>query len=377
MTKLYILLAVSIVLAYLYENTYVPTLNGPKRPKYLYVALVAVLICFNGFRGEYNDTWTYRDAYVHLVKGFPEAWEHLSWDLGDNPGFELIQSWFKTYNTDVHLLLMFFGFWTVLFDMQFIKRYSINLVFGVYLFFTTGCYVFTLAAIKQCMAVAICLMAIPYANDRKWGRFLLLVLFSSLFHPYSLLYLIVPFMYFRPWTKASYVLLAIIVAGGLLLEPLLGTVVDITAALGKEYSENSFRGEGISIIRLLACAAPVILSFAYRREIFRDSTREQHLFVNLSMIYAGILFVGLFGNPMYFSRLALYFAIMPVIALPWMLSKINPRYRQLITAVAVVGYFGYFYYTHAIETHFDSSYSALTLQQFWHYLYEALSGGAA
>ena len=377
MTKLYILLAVSLVLAYLYEYSFVNTLNGPKRPRFFYVVLVTILICFNGFRGEYNDTWTYRDSYTHLVLGFPEAWEDFSWNLGDNPGFGLIQSWFKTHNTDVHLLLMFFGFWTVLFHMQFIKRFSANFLFCVYLFFTIGCYVFTLAAIKQCMATAICLIAIPYANDRKWGRYLLLVLFSSLFHPYSLLYLIVPFMYFRPWTKFSYILLAGIVVIGLLLEPLLGTVVDITTAIGEGYTENSFKGEGISIVRLLACGAPVILSFVYRKELFEDSHREQHLFVNLSMIYAGILFVGMFGNPLYFSRLASYFAMMPVIALPWMLSKINRRDGRLITIIAVFGYFGFFYYTNAIESHFDDSYSALTLPQFLRYLSEALFGGAA
>lgn len=103
MGKLYALLAVSVLLAYLYEHTYFSTLRGPKKPTIFYVALVTILICFAGFRGAYNDTWNYRDVYTYLAKGFPEAWDTISWSLGENPAFNIIQAWFKTYDTDVHL----------------------------------------------------------------------------------------------------------------------------------------------------------------------------------------------------------------------------------------------------------------------------------
>lgn len=376
MVKLYILLAVSIALAWLYENSYVHTRIGPRRPEFIYVILVAILICFNGFRGSYNDTWTYRDSYTYLVQGFPEGWDDITWNLGSNPGFRLIETWLKTYNTDVHLFLMFFAFWTVLFYMLFLKRHSTKFVFSIYLFFTMGCYVFTLAAIKQCMATAICLLALPYAIDKKWTPYIGLVLLSSLFHPYSLMYLIVPFMFFKPWGKTSYVLLFGIIALGLLLQPLLGTVIDITTAIGENYTEDTFAGKGIGVPRILVCWTPVFISFFYRKELFEHSTREQNLFVNLSMVYAGIIFVGMFGTALYFGRLSYYFNMMPVIALPWMLSKISHKNRQLLTTIAVPCYFLFFYYTYTLENHFDTAYEALTLSQFLGYLIDAFRGAA-
>lgn len=376
MVKLYILLAVSIALAWLYENSYVRTRLGPRRPEFIYAILVAILICFNGFRGSYNDTWTYRDSYTYLVQGFPEGWDDISWNLGSNPGFRLIETWLKTYNTDVHLFLMFFAFWTVLFHMLFIKRHSTQFVFSIYLFFTMGCYVFTLAAIKQCMATAICLIALPYAIDKKWIRYIGMVLLSSLFHPYALMYLIVPFMFFKPWSKASYVLLIGIIAIGLLLRPLLGTVIDITTAIGESYTEDTFAGQGIGLPRILVCWTPVIISFLYRKELFKDSTKEQNLFVNLSMVYAGIMFVGMFGTALYFGRLSYYFNMMPVIALPWMLTKISRKNRQLLTTIAVPCYFLFFYYTYTLENHFDTAYEAVTLSQFLGYLIDAFRGAA-
>ena len=377
MGKLYALLAVSVLLAYLYDHIYFSTLRGPKKPTIFYVALVTILICFAGFRGAYNDTWNYRDVYTYLAKGFPEAWDTISWTLGENPAFNVIQAWFKTYETDVHLFLMFFSFWTVLLFMAFLKKYNTNFVLTVYFFFTMGCYMFTLAAIKQCMATAICLMAIPFAMEKKWGRFVLLIGFASLFHPYALMYLIVPFMTFRPWSNGTYILLVSIIAGGLLFQPLLGTVVDITTAIGEEYTESTFTGQGIGFLRLTVCWVPVALSFVYRKSLFANSSKEENLFINLSMVYAGIIFVGLFGTALYFGRLSNYFAIMPVIALPWMLVKIKkaaPQDGHLLIFSAVICYFVYFYFSNTVENQFATAYEALSLSDFLKILFDALKG---
>ena len=379
MGKLYVLLAVSVLLAWLYDHTYISSLRGPKRPTVFYIALVAILICFAGFRGSYNDTWNYRDIYTYLVTGFPDAWDTISWDLGENPAFNIIQAWFKTYDTDVHLFLMFFSFWTVLFYTSFLKKYAINFVLTIYFFFTMGSYLFTLAAIKQCMATAFCLLAVPYALDKKWGRFLLLVGIGMLFHPYAAMFLIVPFMTFRPWSRETYILLVLIVAGGFLFQPLLGTIIDITTAIGEEYTESTFIGQGVGYLRIAVCWTPVMLSFVYRKTLFANSSKAENLFVNLSMVYAGILFVGLFGTALYFGRLSNYFSMMPVIALPWMLTKIkesNPKDGRLLTFFAVFFYFIYFYFSNTIETQFATSYEALTPTAFLEILLAAITGSA-
>lgn len=379
MGKLYLLLAVSVLLAYLYDHTYWGTLQEPRKPKFIYIALVTILICFSGFRGMYNDTWNYRDVYDYLAVGFPEAWDSLSWSLGENPAFNIIQAWLKTYDTDVHLFLMFFSFWTVLFTMQFLKKYSSSFALVIYFLFTMGYYMFTLAAIKQCMATAFCLLAIPYALDRKWGRFLLLIAIGMLFHPYAAMYLIVPFMTFKPWSRATYWLLGGIIAAGFLFQPLLGTVIDITTAIGEEYTETTFTGEGIGLFRILVCWSPVILSFMYRKILFSDSKAEDNLFVNLAMVFAGIVFVGQFGTALYFGRLSYYFLPMSVIALAWMLTKINkydPQNGRIITTVAVVGYFVFFYFSNTIENQFATAYAALTVEDFWNILVDAFKGGA-
>jgi len=380
LTKLYILLAVSVALAWIYEHSYIQTIQGPRRPWFVYAILTTILICFAGFRGAYNDTWNYREVYDHLVKGFPEAWEDFSWKLGDNPAFELLQSWLKTYNTDVHLFLMFFSFWSILFSMHFLKKYASNLALTIYFFFTMGYYLFNLAAIKQCMATALCLLAIPYAMEKKWGRFLLLVVAGMFFHPYAAMYLIVPVMTFKPWSTATYWLLAIMLIGGYLFQPLLGSVIDITTAIGEEYTESTFTGTGVGLLRVLVCWVPVFLSFVYRKVLFEDSEAAENLFVNLAMVFAGIVFTGQFGTALYFGRLSYYFLPMQVIALAWMLQKIT-RYNAndgiKLTAAACVCYFIFFYFSNTVENQFAIGYEALSPTAFWNILSDAFKGGAA
>ncbi len=136
---------------------------------------------------------------------------------------------------------------------------------------------------------------------------MLLLILAATFHPYVLIYLLIPFLTFKPWSKWTYVFLGAFVAAGFALESLLGSIVDLTAMLGDTYSEEELVGEGISIFRVLVSNVPLFLTFVYRRQLFQTSSREDHLMVNLAMLNGAIMFVGLFGTAIYFSRMASFF----------------------------------------------------------------------
>lgn len=381
MVKLYLLLIVCTALAYIYEHSYVTPINGnPRRSHLIYFVLMAILICFGGFRGQYNDTWTYRDAYVYTTDAFPEAWDTIPWKLGQSPAFNIVNSFLKTYDVEVHLYLFFYFFWTTLFYMIFIKRYSVSLPFAIFFFIATGCYQFNMAAMKQVMATAICLVAFPLALKRDWKSkllYALLVLLGATFHAYALMYLVVLFLDFKPWSKWTYFLIGGIILGGFLFRPLIGTVVDITTAIGENYTEEALTQGGISIMRLLVVWTPVVLSFIYRKVLFENCESHERVIMHLTMLFAGIQFVGLFGTALYFGRLSYYFCLMPCLSLPWMLKKItkyNPKDGKILTICAVIGYIIFMYFTDILEIGFDTAYAAISLRQFLEYFFEWLKG---
>ena len=358
-TKLWILLAVSLLIALIIDiRDKKFAAAGSKKKDVLFTFVLAVVLSiFCGLRTWGNDTATYRDIYVHLTPDLNGFFDSELPPFATGIGLAFINSLLKTLNFTFQNSLLFFAFATVIPYVYFVRRYSRSMVFGVFLMFTTGFYTFTLAAIKQCMATAFCLLAVSAALDKKWVSYLLFIALASLFHPYSLVYLLVPIMMFKPWTNRTFIYMAIFIAVGFLLEELLGVVLDVTDMMGAVYDENSFIGEGVNIFRVIVAFVPLGLAAVGGRKTFLSSTKTDDLMFNLAMLNALIMFVGLFGTANYFARLANYFLPGQIITIPYLLKRWKPSQGRVLTIACIIGYLGYFIYENAIIRPFDYSYS--------------------
>lgn len=366
MTKLWILLAVSLVLARIIDHRdHVLEYQGSRRKEQLVTwILILVLAFFCGLRTAGNDTHTYLLMYDQ-VPLWDKYFGENSYNFSGGILFGAVMSIIKTIGFSSQDFLMFFAFATVIPYVLFIRRFSGSMLFGVFLMFTTGFYTFSLAAIKQCTATAICLLAVMAAVDGKWIRYLLLVGLASMFHPYAIIYLIVPLMMFKPWTYKTFFYIAVFVAAGFYMETLIGTVLDITDMMGADYTEESFTGEGVNIFRVAVSFVPLLLALLYGKKLFVGSSKTDDLMFNLAMVNALIMFVGMFGTANYFARLANYFLPAQVIVLPWILRKAHPRDKRWLIPACVVGYLGYFVYENAIIRPFETNYRFTT---FWNYI---------
>lgn len=366
MTKLWILLAVSLAMAWLIDrrDNILQHRETHQRDRAVTWLLIIVLCFFCGLRTWGNDTVTYLQIYEQSP-----LWDRFLTDgdlnFSEGVGFAALTSILKTWGFSAQDYIMFYAFATVIPYVLFVRRYSQSMVFGVFLMFTTGFYTFSLAAIKQCMATGLCLVAVSCALDRKWLRYALAMGAAVLFHPYSMVYLLVPLIMFRPWNYKTLLYVVVFVAAGFYLESLLGTVLDVTDLMGADYTEASFTGEGVNIFRVLVAAVPMILAALYGPALFAGSDRTENLMFNMAMLNALIMFVGLFGTANYFARLANYFLPAQVIVIPWLLGKAPPRDRAWLKPACVIGYLGYFYYENAIIRSFDGGYSHMN---FWDYI---------
>ena len=340
-------------------------LAKPNRRHRLMLCTILIIILLAGFAGlrtHCNDTGAYRHSYELITES---SWEASDKSIGSNPLFNWVNYQLKTHGVSTQNFLMFWAFLTVGCYIAFVSRYSVSFPLTIFLLFTTGCYTFAFAGIKQAAAVGIAAVAVIFALRRQWLLYLLGVAIATLIHPYSLMYLLVPFLEFRPWSKKTYWMLAAFLVAGFSLRPLLGTVVNITTMLGEEYTVSSFTGEGVNIFRVLVCNVPLVLSCVYREKLFADSTKTENLVMNLTMLNGAIMFVGLFGTANYFGRLANYFLIFQSLSLPWMLKKIGGRDGKLLTALMVLGYAAYFYYANAINLPFDQEFGRLSVAEYF------------
>ena len=323
MTDYILLLLITMARAWCADHiSFGPVRPGQRHRLILCTLVILILLgSYAGLRTRCNDTGAYRHGYELITE---EYWDATDKSVGANPLFNWTNYQLWRQGVSTQNFLMFWAFLTVGCYLIFLHRYSSDYPLTIFLLFTTGCYSFAFAGIKQAAAVGIAVLAVMFALRRKWLPFIAGVLVASLIHPYALMYLLVPFMEFRPWTKKTYFLLVAALLCGFFLRPLIGTVVNITTLLGEEYT----------------------------------------LMVNLTMLNGAIMFVGLFGTANYFGRLANYFLIFQSLSLPWMLKKIGGQNRRILTWLMLLGYTGYFLYANLINQPFDQNFSRLTVEEY-------------
>lgn len=333
----------------------------------VFLALIIILMtCFSFLRTSYNDTFTYRLNFAasESVREFISAGG--LWDWTGNPLSILYRDFMHGLTDNYHIYFFFPALLSSLAVAKLCKRHSVNPAFSLLLFFSIGTYLMYVAALKQCIAIFFLAIALPYAIDKKYVRFYLLVFIAILFHTHAFMFAIVPFLLEKPWGKATWLLLGATLFAMATYEATLGAFMEYAQSIGALVDEGElFDGHSINILRVLVYWIPAFMALLFRKRLFSNSTRAENLFVNMSIVSAFILTIGLVQAANLFARMAAYFELATIIALPWMIKKLfTKRSIQLVTVSASALYFLYFWYENAINRGFSGDYSAITLWQF-------------
>ena len=377
MQKLVLLYWGTIVLMYLSQNYYPVKVQLQRRQSgrhhfireksdIFMIIVIFWLSTFSFLRISYNDTGT----YIALFRDAPSVADGISHgmftDWTGNPFSMLYRSLMREFTDNYHLYFFFPAIMANFAVVKLIKRYSVSPALSMLIYFSIGTYILYLVALKQGHAVFFLLMALPYALDKKYIRFYLLVFIAICFHTHAFMFAIIPLLMERPWGKVSWILLAATLFAMATYETTLGAFMNYALSLGANVAETEvFDGNSINILRVFVYWVPALLAFFFRNRLFKDSSQEENLFVNMSIVSAFILTIGLVEGANMYARMAGYFEIATAIALPLMIKKLFTRQSaQLVTVCASVLYFGYFWFEFAITKDFGNNYSAITLWQF-------------
>lgn len=366
-----------VFLMYL-SQVYYPTsaqLEGPQtgrrhfmlRKADIFMIIVIVwMTCFSFLRISYNDTWNYIFAWNNSngARAFLESGELL--DLTGNPLSNLWRDISHDISDNYHIYFLLPALLSSFAVVKLFKKYSVNPAFSMLIFFSLGTYIVYVAALKQCFATFFLLLSIPYAEEKKYVRFYLLVAIAILFHTHAFMFLILPLLFGRPWGSITYLGLLATIFAMLTYDRTLGAFMEYAQSIGALVDEEEvFDGHQINLMRVAIYWVPPILAFVFRKRLFRESSRRENLFVNMSTVCAMILTIGTVQAANLFARMAAYFEIATAISLPWMIKKLfNKRSAQFITICAAVLYFGYFLYDFGVSKDFGNDYSAISLWQF-------------
>lgn len=367
-----------VFLMYL-SQTYYPVetqLDGPqtgkrhfmlRRSDIFMIATILWLLSFSFLRESYNDTGNYIYEFINLTDPLDQYLaESNLLKVGDNPLFVLYQTIIHELTDNYHLFFFFPALINSISSIKFFKKYSTNTAFTLLIFYSIGTYVMYIAAMKQCIAVAILLIALPYAIDKKYVKFYLLVFIAMLFHTHAFVFLAVPLFCGKPWGKVTWILLLAVLFSMATYDTTFGVLMNTALSMGITIVDwELFDGHSINLIRVIVYWIPAVLALVFRQRLFSNSTRAENLFTNMAIGAAFIITIGLRQGANLFARMAAYYEISVGIALPWMIKKLfTKQSAQLVTVIAVVLYFAYFLYEFGVSKNFGADYSALSLWQF-------------
>lgn len=375
MGKLILLYFGTIFLAYLSQRYY-PVKESPvyeerhfmrDKTDIFCVAIIVWMTLFNGLKISYNDTGNYIHFFMNgetTIHAYLE--KNNGFNYTDNPFFYICQTIVRRFTDNYHIWFLLVAFFNAYVIVKFFKRYSVLFPFSFLVFYSIGTYVMYIAAMKQSVAVAVLMCAIPFLLKHKWIPYYLLVIVAIFFHTHASMFLFVPLFLGKPWTKFTYITIATVLFAMATYDVTLGFFMEYAQSVGANVAEiEVFDGHSIHFLRVIVYAVPAVISYVFRKRLFQNSTQTENLIMNISILSSLILSIGLVEGGNLFARMAGYFEWASAISLPWMINKLfKTNSRRFVFICAGVLYFIYFIYEFTVSKNFGSDYSAIGLFDF-------------
>lgn len=374
--KILITLIEAFILASLSQRRTNMLKEENRKDRFFFFLTFLIIVMFVGLRTRYNDTWVYIGNYRDsaIASTLSEFYKR-HYSLADEWGFRLVSSFFKSIGFDEHLYIMAFSVFSTGVTLWYLRdNASNNFGDSVYLLFVTGTMSFELAALKQVTATMIAFIATNEALKGKWFKYSLLLFVAFTFHPFVLVFLVVPFVINKkPWEIDTILLIGILFVLGIGMR----FIAPLLVRFAENYTVEGILSSTVNPFRFLVSIVPVVVSFVYKDILYEDSSNKENLVAHLSICCSMFMFWTLFADPSTVGRLASYFDLAACSSLAWMIKKIYDKTgnQGLVLRIAMYAfYFAFFVYGNFYNKHFDQMYGAITIQEFFLSVRKFVSG---
>ena len=316
-------------------------------------AIFAVLpiILWAGFRSGHGYVDT--NAYIRFYAQVPTSFEGLkafingyNEDVGFTIFTAIIKRIFGTSYTPY--LFIIAGVQCVIVSL-FFRKYSTAFSFSLFLFIASAEYFsWVFNGMRQFLAVAITLLGFQDLLDKKYLKYICIVLIASTIHQSALIMIPIAFVVQgKPWNARSLILIALTVL--VLMYTNQFTRILNTAMQNTQYSESvsSWDDDGANPIRVLFYSLPTFFSIIARREIEEKDHPVINICVNFSIISTALWLVAMVTSGIYMGRLPIYVGLYNYILLPYLFDLYfegRETNGQLLKAGTVIVYLLYYYY---------------------------------
>lgn len=319
--------------------------------------VILPLIIMAGLRGNFGDTYAYRDMYRKMPGTFSNIPEYISTVTKDKG--------FYFFSAIIHCIFenSYLSYFLIIAAIQgfllarFYRRYSLDFLFSIFLFIASSDYYgWMFNGIRQFIAVVIILVAVPYMVSetrhviiKKYLPIFIIILIAATMHQSALL--MIPFVIIAQGEacnkKTILVILIAVIAINYVGEftELMDDALQSTQYANVVSDYKEWNDDGTNPIRVLVYSIPAILAFWGRKQIRYEDNRLINLSVNMSIISMGLYLVSMVTSGIFIGRLPIYCSLFNYILLPWEIEHLFPRkIAALVRFAAIIGYLGFYYY---------------------------------
>lgn len=308
---------------------------------FVLIAMIS-LIVVSGFRYKSGtDFQTYSENYQYLYIGGTE----LDLEKEKDIGFTIFCRFLYNISTDPQIMFLASALVTNILIVLVLMKHSKRFELSMWLYITTFVYYSTFNGLRQWMASAIIFCGTKYLlEERNFKKYIVIVLFASLFHASALI--MIPVYFFinsNTFSKRNLFMILVFIFAvfsyGIFLQILSNLLRETQYAHYLQILETD--NNGINPLRLAVYFAPVGLACLYYKQINYDNDIKIDRLLNMCIIGFLIMFMAL--RQVFFARLIFYFDLYYLLLIPRLIDIGDEKLKRFLYYSILVGYFSFSY----------------------------------
>ena len=307
------------------------------------------------------------------IAGYKEMYENIAvntrYDTNTywtETGYEMLEIFFgRTLKADWQVFLAFCNGFSILSYYFFIKRHSEDPVFSVLVYVFMGYMIFDLSAVRNMLAIAICLFVVPLFDKKGfWPAVvatLAIITVATQIHSSAYIFFLFYFLYKIPINNIT---IFLFITLPIFLFALRNQIINFAISTFKKSVEDNgayLGGNALLYVLILLFTVFVFLIYVWqengsikeRTQIAKKESKaeisinmfgkmENSILMPFRMVYVGVVFT-IFTGSNTFVRMAQYGLIFTILLLPNIISKLVAKSRFIVKISAIILLAAYFY----------------------------------
>lgn len=296
------------------------------------------LLLVSALRGPNVGTDTENYLYgFKLIKeaAFNEVFNVVRYE----PGYVLLVKFISLLVDHEQVLLIVTSIIVLIGIFIFIYLNSPNVMLSVFLYLALYLYFFSFNGVRQAIAMSIVVSGFHYILERKFLKYLLIIILASLFHQTSIIFIIFYFFYgIKVNLKNVFFILGVFSIMFFYLESIIKFAVSFFDGLSYLLNTSLLSNSGGLLFPIINLAVLIFILYIKYQNKVEDRKLDLMIYIVLFGFLTSVLAIKIY----ILLRFVYYFFTYYIVAIPYAISFVKGK-KEKITLISLVTIFGSIY----------------------------------